>query len=571
MKNLTSEESQHLKYFLMPNGVYNKHRAKELIINKYYPIIYEKIKDDFRINLYLIINNLNIEDIPTCKNPYCNNLVPLKSIAFGFRKFCCNNCIAQWQKQEKSFGDKISKSLKVNSINNFKNKYPDLNVESADDNNYLIIKNYCEHDDFKIYGNTFSTLYKKNICLCMKCKEELINNYIPSEKDILDFRNIFEDFYKKNKIAFKENWFITYYPKEYKIILYWSKDIVDSCLAEKIYMFRYNLKKRPPCLNSKCTNECHFNHSQMKYTITCGNNACLGVSDAQSSIKDYIKDLIPTIDIIECDRHLKKEIDIYIPSLKLGFEYNGLFYHNEKAFTNKDGIIDKKYHYNKWKLLNDNDIKLITIWEDVWLEKQELIKSIIKNSLGLSDNKIYARKCEIKEIKYNDSKKFLESNHLQGNCPAKINVGLFYENELISLMTFGKKRMILHSKTNIINQFELIRFCSKLNTNVIGGASKLFSYFINTYAPDSVISYANLDISNGDLYEMLGFIKISHTGINYHWSKSGKRYHRSNFMKHKLVKEGFDPNKTEDEIMNERGYSKIWGIGNLKYEWTKNK
>jgi len=134
-------------------------------------------------------------------------------------------------------------------------------------------------------------------------------------------------------------------------------------------------------------------------------------------------------------------------------------------------------------------------------------------------------------------------------------------------MTFGKKRMILKSKSSD-NEYELLRFCNKLNTSVIGGASKLFSYFKENYKPNSIVSYANCDISSGKLYNILGFKEIKYTGLNYWWVKD-KRYNRSNFMKYKLVKEGADPNKTEEEIMKDSGYSKIYGIGNLKYEWKK--
>lgn len=134
-------------------------------------------------------------------------------------------------------------------------------------------------------------------------------------------------------------------------------------------------------------------------------------------------------------------------------------------------------------------------------------------------------------------------------------------------MTFGKKRKILGQNSRE-GEYELLRFCNKLNTNVLGGASKLFKHFIKEYNPTEIISYANCDISDGNLYNILGFKEVSHTGINYWWVKD-KRYHRSNFMKHKLVKEGFDSNKTEKQIMEDRGFNKIYGTGNLKYKYIK--
>jgi hypothetical protein len=257
-----------------------------------------------------------------------------------------------------------------------------------------------------------------------------------------------------------------------------------------------------------------------------------------------------------------KELDIFIPDLNLAFECNGLYWHST-IFK------PKSYHFDKLKLCQDNNIRLITIWEDDWNFKQDIIKSMIKNLLSKNDNKIYARKTQIKIVNSNEKTLFLEQNHLQGNCQSSINLGLYYDNELVSLMTFGKKRMIMKGITEN-NSYELLRFCNKLGINVTGGASKLFKYFLDNYNVCSVISYANCDISNGHLYETLGFDLIGHTGINYWWAKDGIKYHRSNFMKHKLVKEGADPNKTENEIMHERGYTKIYGTGNLKYEWPYN-
>jgi hypothetical protein len=134
-------------------------------------------------------------------------------------------------------------------------------------------------------------------------------------------------------------------------------------------------------------------------------------------------------------------------------------------------------------------------------------------------------------------------------------------------MTFGKKRMIMKGKSQE-NEYELLRFCNKLDTSVVGGASKLFKYFVDNYKPKQVISYANCDISDGNLYKILNFNKKS-LSINYWWSDLKKRYNRSNFMKHKLIKEGASPNKTENEIMKERNYYKIWGTGNISYVWNK--
>jgi len=115
-------------------------------------------------------------------------------------------------------------------------------------------------------------------------------------------------------------------------------------------------------------------------------------------------------------------------------------------------------------------------------------------------------------------------------------------------------------------EYELLRFCNKLNTNVIGGASKLFKYFINNYKPVEITTYADRSISQGKLYKILGFELQGKTQPNYYYIIDGIRCHRFNYRKDKLIKQGFDSNKTEHEIMIEQKIFRIYDSGNLKYK-----
>lgn len=253
----------------------------------------------------------------------------------------------------------------------------------------------------------------------------------------------------------------------------------------------------------------------------------------------------------------RKEIDIYLPEEKIGFEFNGLRWHSEE-FKNND------YHFKKTKLCNENGIRLIHIFEDDFQYKIKIVKSIINNVLNKS-NKIYARKTYIKKI--NDKnliKKFLIENHLQGFVNTNINYGLYYNDELVSLMTFMKSRKIINN-TNKDTEYELVRFCNKIGISVIGGASKLFKHFLNDYKPKSVLSYCDISWANGGLYKQLGFGLIGLSKPNYYYVVNGKRENRINFQKHKLVKKGYDPNLTEVEIMAQLGYFRIFNCGNEKY------
>jgi hypothetical protein len=257
----------------------------------------------------------------------------------------------------------------------------------------------------------------------------------------------------------------------------------------------------------------------------------------------------------------RQEIDIYIPELNLGFEFNGLFWHSELYKPND-------YHQNKTVLCEKNGIRLIHIYEDDFDNKLEIIKSLIKNILGYS-TKIPARKTEVRMLNTQEIKKFLEKNHLQGYTPSSINLGLYYESNLVSVMSFSKMRGIFRNKKQD-NNYELVRFCNILDTSVIGGASKMFNHFIRNYNPNSVMSYCDISWATGRVYENMGMKLIGITKPNYYYIINHNRESRIKYQKHKLVKDGFDIKKTESQIMLERGYYRIYNSGNKKFIYTKN-
>jgi hypothetical protein len=250
-----------------------------------------------------------------------------------------------------------------------------------------------------------------------------------------------------------------------------------------------------------------------------------------------------------------KEVDIYIPSHKLAIEFNGLYWHSEL-------FVDKEYHLEKTKVCEANGIQLIHIFEDEWLYKQDIVKSRLKNMLGLTYDKIFARKCVIKEVATSDAKAFCYTNHIQDYSASKYKIGLYYANELVSLMLFSKTRIAMGGTGNNI---ELVRFCNKLNTNVVGGAGKLLKYFTRKYNPREIISYADRRWSQGGLYETIGFDLSHDSAPNYWYVKNSLRKHRFNYRKSNLVKLGFDTTKTEKEIMLENGYYRIYDCGHKKY------
>jgi hypothetical protein len=287
-------------------------------------------------------------------------------------------------------------------------------------------------------------------------------------------------------------------------------------------------------------------------------------SEDEIEIEEFIKSL--GINYIICDKKILNgaELDIYLPDFNIAIEYNGLYWHSEKQGKHKN------YHLDKTNLCIKNNIRLIHIFSDEWRTKKTIIKDRILNLLGMKVNKIYARKCKIVIPTKDEKSNFLNNYHLQGNDKSTIYLGLKYNNELVSLITFGKLRKILGNKINNIDEYEIYRYCS---LNVIGGFSKLLNYFIKTYNPNKIITYSDRNWSPSNehcFYGKIGFEYLGVTKPNYWYTKKyTKREHRYNFRKNKLIELGFDKTKTENQIMYELGYDRIWDTGNLKFVYNK--
>ena len=311
-------------------------------------------------------------------------------------------------------------------------------------------------------------------------------------------------------------------------------------LSNKTSLFKCDLNKEH---NFEINTDNFFSRTKQKIPLC---TICNPIGDSQSikekEIYEYIQSIY-TGEIIQSYRDLL-EIDIYLPGLKLGFEFNGLYWHSNK-------FRHKNYHLDKLNYFKERGIRIIYIWEDDYLFKEDIIKSQIKNHLKLS-NRIWARNCEIREIDNKISREFLDKNHIQGSYKQITkSFGLYYKDELISVITFdhfeGRKKMN-------DDEWNLSRFCNNLGISVIGGASKLLNFFIKEFKPSRIISYADKDWSEGALYDKLKFIKLYETKPDYKYIIGRKRYHKSNFKK------------------NEKSYKdclKIYDCGKIKFEKIK--
>jgi hypothetical protein len=291
-----------------------------------------------------------------------------------------------------------------------------------------------------------------------------------------------------------------------------------------------------------------------------------GTSNKENELYEYIKSVYSN-SILKNDRcQLSgKEIDIFIPDLKIGFEFDGLYWHSE-ANKDKNEMLNKKLFALK------NGIKIYNIYEDEWDNHPEIVKDRIRHILGISSpNTVYARKCIIKEIDSKTKKQFLQENHIQGNDTSTIaNLGAFYLDELVGVMTFKPTSFV---KGGDGSEIELSRFAIKINYAIPGIASKLLKFYTQKHSPNSIISYADNRWSFGNLYKKIGFDFVHRSEPSYWYINSNdiNRYHRSRFMKHILVeKYDADPSMTEHEIMNEMGFLRVYDAGTTKWRLILN-
>src|SRR6266403_502229 len=464
-----------------------------------------------------------------CKCSNCENLTYVSyasyfnSINNGDKSYVCSKC--NIIKSKKTLYSKYGE-INPSNIKKFQEKRKDTFIKNCGghplSNND--IKNKIKTTNLEKYGVEYG-VQDNNI----KNKIKITNLEKYGVENHSSLRNSTNVFLNKN-----ENYLINYkilYKNYQKIKLHHL--ICNSDFTITMGLFYNRIKSNIEV----CTN-CYPKFSNL--------------SGIENEIIIFIKKYY-TLNIIKSNRKILKgkELDIYLPDLNIAFEINGLYWHCELDKNND-------YHLNKTEDYLRNNIQLIHIYEDDWLFKKDIVKSMILNLLGKTPNKIYARKCEIKEINNKESKLFLENNNLQGYTCSKINIALYYNDELTTVMTFKNIK-------NDANMYKMIYFCSKLNYTVIGGASKLFNYFLKRYNPSKIITSVDRNWSIGKLYEKLNFKFISNTKPDYYYVLNHKKENNSKYRKSILIKNGYDTNKTEKEIMLERKIFRIYDSGNINF------
>lgn len=252
-----------------------------------------------------------------------------------------------------------------------------------------------------------------------------------------------------------------------------------------------------------------------------------------------------------------KELDIYLPEKQLAFEFNGIYWHSEHVG------LSKNYHQEKTKACHKAKIRLIHIFEHEWLFNRDKIKSLIRSALGIYSIRLYARKCQIKPIDADTYRQFLLANHLQCAVNSSIRYGLFYQDELVSVIGFGKSRFKK-------DEIELHRYCVKANYQIVGGFSKLIKYVCVNEHITKFVSYVDFSHFNGRGYKKAGFTLEYLTQPSYIYIKGSEIKSRMQCQKHKLSAflSAYYDDLSESDNMRLNGWYKVYDCGNLKLKYT---
>ena len=321
----------------------------------------------------------------------------------------------------------------------------------------------------------------------------------------------------------------------------------------------------------KCSCECGQNTIATASALTSGNTKSCGClrSQAEVDLLAYVQSLgFPeaccTRQLIKNESGKCLELDVWVESKKIAFEYCGLHWHGQKLSPQKA----RTRHLKKLEVCTAAGIILITIFADEWLTRNDIVKDRIAALLGVNHTSIGARKCEVKEISNQEARDFCDQYHLQASCGSTKAFGLYYQNEMVAVGMFKKSFSSYKTKADPA-VWELVRYTLKSGLRVPGGLTRIISHFKQlTPLCTKIISFADRRWSTGKLYAACGFTLEKVVPPDYRYFKNGTdfpRIHKFNMRIHKINK-AFDlPITHEWDMAQKAGFDRIWDCGLEKW------
>ncbi len=533
--------------------------------NRYYQKAIQKRDQD----LYETINGIEADSFgeklcvyladeePKCKHPDCENRPNFISRKQGFGEFCSY----EWRSQWKSLKAKVTRECK-NCGEEFtfnRNKDKEFcSYECSNNYNSLIERRVkkskeTQQERYGGVGTASSKLLQKK----RNTQKEKYGDRHYTNRD--KFLDTMEERYGKNAFDgsgerlknFFEQTLVPRLRNEANIEI-----LIDAEEYEGLRKEKYPLKCQ----------KCDFKfESNVRSQPLPSCPKCSPRSKPEQDLFEFV-DSITSENVIRHDRSVLegKELDIWIPSLNIAIKHDGIFWHSEL-----NGNKNKKYHLKKTQQCEEKGVQLIHVFGSEWHQKKEVVKSALQHKLGETENRIYARDCEVREIETPKKTTFLQQNHLQGAGKSSIKMGLVQGDEIKAIMTFSKPKASHGANDGI----ELSRYAS--DGSVVGGASRLLTNFIRDHNPNKIFTYADRRWSNkgNSMYPKIGFEPAGASDPNYHYFRPeapNTLYHRFGFRKSKLKErlEYFNSEMTEWENMVLNGFDRIWDCGHLKFELT---
>lgn len=323
-----------------------------------------------------------------------------------------------------------------------------------------------------------------------------------------------------------------------------GRDSVRKKIAKSIHEYNQSLTEED------------WTERYLKMNYTKEQNGTSYSSKGEKELREFVESLgFKTSKYVIGKGSNRFEIDIYVDEKKIGIEFNGIYYHASNGINKRS----RNYHFNKNVTAYENGIDLIQVWEDQWSNQPEVIKDIIAARLGLiRGEKIYARKCEIRDVDTASYREFCNKYHVQGYRSASVKLGLYYKGELVQIASFNKARQYSIAGKNTY-EWEWVRGCISSNNKVIGGTSKLLKHFIDTYKPNNILCFSDWNLFNGKGYEESGFQFEGLTGPDKFYITKTNRMVRINrspyaYQQYKLM-------------VQEGKLFECYGCGSKKFVW----
>ena len=493
---------------------------------------YSKIKEELKIDncrqiLFHAINGLTI---PICP---CGKKLSWHPDKHEYRKYCSKKCTATYtQDQIKKTNNKKYGVDYFSQSDEFAEKVKQTSLEKFGVEHYSKT-NECKQRVIETNLENFGVEHPAQSNIVQnKMQVTMMANY--GVKNAMHIPKIAERVRLQSRAS-----------QFYNVVSARSKDAINLFTIDEYINSPVGTKFNWECVRCKL----QFKQQLKPKGVYCPTCSPLYESSGERWVRQWLED--HNIEYIQNTYKIIKplELDFYCPAHNIAIEFNGIYWHSEKI------LADKNYHFKKFKACNDQGIKLIQIWEQDLEFNSDIVSNRLNHAFNLLNTRIGARKCNIIQITTNQAREFLNQYHLKGFHQAKYHWGMYYNDELISILSLSKNRY--NSKA----EYEIIRFASKFETSIAGGLSKFLSVIKKQLGNVSIMSYADLNWGQGELYNKVGFTFSNYSNPNYWYFKDlDDIKSRIAFQKHKI--QGLAEGDTELEIATNMGYNRFYDAGN---------